>query len=386
MKRVSICSVVLVLLLNLTAMCSADTTTPSSGKKAVAAPTVWSNKEDVLNAIKDVDANDYVKFRGPILQSSWIPHHFHFHHETINDNTHVDTHALDKLIKSNQTGYSARTSMMKSQHQAHHDKKVCHKLFAEVMEVKLGNPSKDPPEEKDLYTLGGHAKFTPLYETGTKIGSKSYTWSSKSWKDGESEWKTCGHFADSHCAEVFPALQQQGYFQNATVLNYGFDGISPWIENALLHHGARQVISVHHDAVTNQADVAKGLKDKVRVQRSTELAKDFLTNKFTPVDVIFAYGSIEHEGLGKLGEEHNPWADLESVGRFRCLLKSHGLLILGIPVGEDNVVFNARRIYGKARLTVLKSGWELESFYADAKCKSTDSHVCRAVFVLKKQN
>ncbi len=76
--------------------------------------------------------------------------------------------------------------------------------------------------------------------------------------------------------------------------------------------------------------------------------------------MIFSYSSLEHDGLGRssiahahvylsrfsfnssvvcrYGDPINPFGDLESVGRARCLLKEKGVLMIGIPVGLDTLV------------------------------------------------
>lgn len=40
----------------------------------------------------------------------------------------------------------------------------------------------------------------------------------------------------------------------------------------------------------------------------------------------------------RYGDPINPFGDLESVGRARCLLKDKGVLMIGIPVGLDTLV------------------------------------------------
>jgi hypothetical protein len=38
---------------------------------------------------------------------------------------------------------------------------------------------------------------------------------------------------------------------------------------------------------------------------------------------------VEHDGLGRYGDPINPFGDLESIARARCLLKHGGILFLG---------------------------------------------------------
>ena len=43
----------------------------------------------------------------------------------------------------------------------------------------------------------------------------------------------------------------------------------------------------------------------------------------------------------------------------RELLLDGGILFLGVPLGQDCIVWNGHRIYGKHRLPLLLKGWEL---------------------------
>ena len=97
---------------------------------------------------------------------------------------------------------------------------------------------------------------------------------------------------------------------------------------------------------------------------------------------VVSYSSIEHDGLGRYGDALNPRGDLDEMRRLAALLNpsglcpahppprtpptagapradrrggagAAGLLLLGVPVGRDALVFNAHRIYGPRRLALL---------------------------------
>jgi hypothetical protein len=53
----------------------------------------------------------------------------------------------------------------------------------------------------------------------------------------------------------------------------------------------------------------------------------------------------------------NPFADLESIARTHCLLKPNGLFFLGIEVGPDAIIYNAHRVYGKLRMSLILQNW-----------------------------
>ena len=101
---------------------------------------------------------------------------------------------------------------------------------------------------------------------------------------------------------------------------------------------------------------------------------------FEPVDFVFSYSSLEHDGLGRYGDPLNPYADLETLARIRCLLVDGGTLLLGIPNGKDYLVWNAHRVYGRLRMRMLLSlGWEV----SDRCYKWTLLHVHVALYPLQ---
>ncbi len=50
------------------------------------------------------------------------------------------------------------------------------------------------------------------------------------------------------------------------------------------------------------------------------------------------------------------------MGEMRALVKPDGFLVLGVPVARDAVVWNAHRLYGRARLPLLLRGWSIDAF------------------------
>lgn len=89
----------------------------------------------------------------------------------------------------------------------------------------------------------------------------------------------------------------------------------------------------------------------------------YTPSQFSQVDIgadcAISYSSFEHDGLGRYGDPLNPDGDLEAMEGCRRSLKKGGHLFLGIPLGQDCVVFNAHRIYGRNRLPLLLKGYKL---------------------------
>ena len=70
------------------------------------------------------------------------------------------------------------------------------------------------------------------------------------------------------------------------------------------------------------------------------------------------FSSIEHSGLGRYGDPLDPIADLRELDKISCLLKSNGILFIGLPTGHDRVAFNAHRIYGAIRWSMIAAGFQ----------------------------
>ena len=49
--------------------------------------------------------------------------------------------------------------------------------------------------------------------------------------------------------------------------------------------------------------------------------------------------------------------------RMKHTIKKGGILYLAVPCGKDRIDWNAHRVYGKLRLPILLSGWELLGHY-----------------------
>ncbi|CAI6012857.1 unnamed protein product [Closterium sp. NIES-65] len=150
---------------------------------------------------------------------------------------------------------------------------------------------------------------------------------------------------------------------------------TPWLEGILLAYKAGSITTV--DFNRPAADYP-GL----RLWNIAEL--DASDESF---DVVASYSSLEHDGLGRYGDPLNPDGDrlrmMKSftpprhlshptasslaatslcpiaAAQIRGLLKPGGLFFLGVPVGNDTLVFNAHRVYGPIRMPLLLNGWKL---------------------------
>lgn len=97
-------------------------------------------------------------------------------------------------------------------------------------------------------------------------------------------------------------------------------------------------------------------------------------DSLAPFDAIVAADFIEYED-----------DDIEAMEKVKSRLKEGGLLFLSIPIGNDRVVGNLYRVYGKLRLKALLRGWRIVEYFGftseDLENEAVIDH--RPVFVLK---
>jgi hypothetical protein len=100
--------------------------------------------------------------------------------------------------------------------------------------------------------------------------------------------------------------------------------------------------------------------DNIRVVTHDEL-------KSAPIkfDYAFSFSTFEHDGLGRYGDPIDPWGDIKAMQCAKTVMTDKGVLFLGVPLGQDALVWNAHRIYGKLRLPLLVKGWSPRDVYSD---------------------
>jgi hypothetical protein len=100
-------------------------------------------------------------------------------------------------------------------------------------------------------------------------------------------------------------------------------------------------------------------------------------------DFAVTFSSLEHSGLGRYGDELNPYGDLEAMAQTWCALKPGGVFLLGLPSEQagtlqDKLVFNAHRFYGPLRLAQMFANYEyVESYRPTGSPQASIIHVLR---------
>jgi hypothetical protein len=126
----------------------------------------------------------------------------------------------------------------------------------------------------------------------------------------------------------------------------------PVVEVAALAMGdAKRVVSIEHRPFE--------VRDKRIVSATPEdhWIEHIASN--SRYDVAISYSVLQHDGLGRFGDVLNPDGDLEAMNELWSLLRPGALLLLAVPLGNDCVVFNTHRVYGRRRLPLLLRGWSI---------------------------
>jgi hypothetical protein len=62
-------------------------------------------------------------------------------------------------------------------------------------------------------------------------------------------------------------------------------------------------------------------------------------------DAMVTFSSVEHSGLGRYGDQLNPWGDLITMAKAWCVVKPGGLALVGVPTGLDLLVVSYKAKY-----------------------------------------
>jgi len=123
--------------------------------------------------------------------------------------------------------------------------------------------------------------------------------------------------------------------------------IKPWYESMTLEFGGNPTTIEYNLPGYNHPEIKE-----ISVQEYWKNPIQF--------DAAFSISSFEHDGLGRYGDPINPNGDLRAMAEMKKIIKKDGILFLAVPIGLDKVVWNAHRIYGTLRLSMLIQRWHLE--------------------------
>ncbi|CAD7957795.1 unnamed protein product [Amoebophrya sp. A25] len=159
----------------------------------------------------------------------------------------------------------------------------------------------------------------------------------------------------------------------------------PWMETFLLRHGARTVTTVDYREPTVaekherlsflhftevgkrfgyfEDHIAAGAENDDGQHLNETSGEDSISSQHTRTrlfDAAFTYSSLEHAGLGRYGDQLNPWADVQSASLVWCTLKPGGYFFTGPNTVDGNQWLTAGsldRLYWNSGRDLARQGW-----------------------------
>ena len=220
-------------------------------------------------------------------------------------------------------------------------------------DATIHNPCHITPELNNLFIMGGLMQGgencpPPDFDQIQNGVNKTWVWTAEKIDDQKGNgMDSCGAYGNSACVEA--CVRYNGFIKDKVGMVLGTQ--HPWAESGLIFYGAKHVTTIEYMKIESQ-------HPKLSTMHPVEAAKRYLAKKLEPVDFIFTYSSLEHDGLGRYGDPVNPYADLESIARAHCMLKPNGILFLGFGLGPDMIAGFNHRIYGKYRMQLILPLWE----------------------------
>lgn len=127
---------------------------------------------------------------------------------------------------------------------------------------------------------------------------------------------------------------------------------TPWLEAIVYNYNCTDITTIEYNKPSIEEN---NIFKSIKYSDCMNLSKEY--------DVIISYSSIEHSGLGRYGDDLDPNGDLTTMQVVHNILKEDGLLVLGVPIGMDTLVWNANRIYGEKRLPLLINGFNVLEWF-----------------------
>jgi hypothetical protein len=122
----------------------------------------------------------------------------------------------------------------------------------------------------------------------------------------------------------------------------------PWLEVLLLMNGAAHVTTIEYATIVSQDS------------RVSTMTPDKWKSGDQQYDCVASYSSVEHAGMGRYGDELNPFGDLQVMAKLGCSAAPGASFFIGVPYGHDSVVWNAHRSYGSMRAPQLFANLDVQ--------------------------
>ncbi len=207
-------------------------------------------------------------------------------------------------------------------------------------------PRKMPKKLYDAFTLGGVIDVQEWYFNDAETGGAPRDYKKKDIDENilKATMRNTNYYGKTDFW-LYQSLEKYPVKDKEVVV---MGSRTPWYESICLSEGARCSVIEYNEITCNDS--------RITYYTTEQYEKYHLTKRF---DCGLSISSFEHDGLGRYGDPINPDGDIEAMSKMKITLKPNSLLFLAVPIGADCVVWNAHRIYGRARFHRLIQGWNL---------------------------
>jgi SAM-dependent methyltransferase len=225
-------------------------------------------------------------------------------------------------------------------------------------------PMQLPAELRDRYTRCGSVKTADYLVDDTRRGERVKIVVSVSELHHmitlSRKIRTMNAFQSIEQSRFVEALKKYTVRHKDVVV---FGSTEPHIEAMVLSFNADSVTTIEYGPRDYQhADMFTAIPSEFAAHcDETVSVESISTDPEMPCqfDVAISLSSFDHDGLGRYGDPLAPDGDLLAMNEVYKMVKPGGYLIMSVPIGEDLVIWNLMRRYGRKRLPKLLQGWEV---------------------------
>jgi len=236
----------------------------------------------------------------------------------------------------------------------------CHAIFRDA---SIDAPREQPLAPEDLpseffddFTLHGRfpfrrypcSFFDTVYLTKDALQTEWTEGLLNDWKDQASNGVLAGTYDVASTNSLMKAVTSV-VMKGKRCLVIGSE--KPWVEAVLLAAGASSVVTLEYGKI-------QSYHPQVTTMLPSEFVRAFLDGSLGTFDAVVTFSSVEHAGLGRYGDAMLPWGDIIAIARGWCVTKPGGDLVIAVPAGPDELMFNAHRRYGPVRYPFLVANWK----------------------------
>jgi hypothetical protein len=252
----------------------------------------------------------------------------------------------------------------------------CKKLFSEEARKLVDDPIHQwpppkfiPTQYRNEFRLFGRTLLVPnrkssLFPDGTYFVEK--TKSGNEAKDHWSAWTVTeikksmeqvvdgtlnGNYGPENVQALLVACKKHISSANHVLV---VGSLTPWVESILLVCGVQKITTVEY------GELPTNTHPNIQTMLPVQFSQQFLAGTLPQFDAAVTISSIEHSGLGRYGDQLNPWGDIIAMARISCTVKRNGIVMVGLnDADQDSIAWNAHRIYGPFRWPLLLTNFKV---------------------------